>query len=352
MRIIFLVPYPIGEAPSQRFRFESFFSDLRDADINFDVQSFIDIETWKILYKPGNHFRKVFGILKGFLRRVALLFRIHYYDRVFIHREASPLGPPVFEWFIAHVLRKKIIYDFDDAIWLPNVSSSNRFISKLKWYSKVSSICKWSYRISCGNEYLGQYAQQYNQLVHILPTIVDTDVFKPIPVEAHPLTIGWTGSVSTNIYLEQIEHILYEVQQQTNCDILCISNEPPRFSKVRFRFLKWKKQNEVDDLSQIDIGIMPLPDDEWSKGKCGFKLIQYLSLGIPSVASPVGVNPNIVIDGVSGFLCKTDLEWKEKLIELCRNPELRNAMGREGRIHVEKYYSKKAQLKAFLNLFA
>ncbi len=352
MRIIFIFPYPIGEGPSQRFRFEQFYDDLRKREIEYDTQAFFDIKTWRILHKRGNTIYKLLGVFKGFVRRIKLLTTINQYDWVFIHREAAPIGPPIFEWVIARILRKKIIYDFDDAIWLPNVSDSNKFASKLKGYSKVSSICKWAYRVSCGNEYLAAYARLRNNNVIIFPTIVNTDVFKPSKdIHQQPITIGWTGSVSTNKWLEDIESVLQVVQQKTTCRYLFISNEPPRFKNLKYEFLKWNSSSEVSDINQIDIGIMPLPDTEWSKGKCGFKLIQYLSVEKPAVATLVGVNSEIIQEGITGFLCKTDDDWIDRLVYLCTHKDIRTNMGKTGRLHIVKYYSKDSQLDTFMCLF-
>src|SRR5690606_21158248 len=137
-KILFLTPYPKGTAPSQRFRFEHFYGVLTEAGFEIQTQSFIDIETWNILYKPGNFFKKIFGFIKGIIRRVWMLFRLHRYKIVFIHREALPFGPPIFEWLIKKVFRKKIVFDFDDAIWLPNVSDSNKKLGWLKNYKKTN----------------------------------------------------------------------------------------------------------------------------------------------------------------------------------------------------------------------
>ena len=126
MNILILAPYPKGEAPSQRFRFEQYLDILTANGISFQYKPFLTEKAWKILYLPGKHAPKAFWILLGFLKRAALLMTVHKYDYVFIHREASPIGPPVFEWLIAKVCRKKIIYDFDDAIWLANTSEQNK----------------------------------------------------------------------------------------------------------------------------------------------------------------------------------------------------------------------------------
>ncbi len=143
-RILFVVPYPVGKAPSQRFRFEQYFELLAANGLPFDVAPFIDDKTWQILYKPGYAKEKVIGILTGFWRRVTLLFSLGKYDYLFIHREATPIGPPWFEWIAAKMLKKKIIYDFDDAIWIPNTSENNKIVAGIKWHHKVESICSWA----------------------------------------------------------------------------------------------------------------------------------------------------------------------------------------------------------------
>lgn len=140
MRILFLVPYPPGRAPSQRFRFEQYLDALTAHGHYYHLVPFLSVATWNILYKPGHAAAKALGILGGFARRVGLLFAVPAYDFVFVHREAAPIGPPVFEWVIAKVLGKKIIYDFDDAIWLANTSEANKIAAGVKWHHKVAEI--------------------------------------------------------------------------------------------------------------------------------------------------------------------------------------------------------------------
>ena len=139
-KIYFLVPYPHGSAPSQRFRFEQYYDILHQYGFEFYISSFLDLAAWDILYSPGHYLLKSLKILNGFLRRIKDLFKIPGYDLVFIHREAAPIGPPILEWIIAKILGKKIIYDFDDAIWLSNTSTHNKIAAGLKWHGKVGQI--------------------------------------------------------------------------------------------------------------------------------------------------------------------------------------------------------------------
>lgn len=356
MKILILAPYPLGKAPSQRFRFEHFFKFIEDRDTQWHFQPFVSAKGWNILYKKGNNISKLSIIVRGFARRVLLLFKLRKYNFIFIHRELTPFGPPIFEWIIAKVFRKKIIYDFDDAIWLPDPNGENWLWKTLKWRSKVASICKWSWKVSVGNEYLADFARQYCNQVEIFPTIVDTGVHSPnAQAPKHPITrsptIGWTGSHSTLFYLNELLPVLQELGNGIEFEFLVIANKNPELPLKGFRFLPWNKETEIEDLSQIDIGVMPLEDNEWAKGKCGFKLIQYLALGIPAVASPVGVNQEIVLDGKTGFLANSETEWKEKLLILLKDEKLRIELGQNGRRLIEEKFSVKSQENHFLGLF-
>lgn len=282
-----------------------------------------------------------------------MLGKIHKYDYVFIHRELTAFGPPVYEWIISSIFKKKIIYDFDDSIWLPDQANENPFWQWLKWRSKVRSICKWSWKVSAGNEFLAEFARQYCQQVSVLPTVVDTKIHKPQPPKLKPSmpVIGWTGSHSTLVYLDQLLPVLLELEKTHSFDLVVIANQNPQLPLKNFRFIKWSKETEVDDLAKIDIGVMPLEDNDWAKGKCGFKLIQYLALEIAAVASPVGVNSKLVTNGETGLTAVNEIEWKEKLIQLLADSQLRKKLGKNGRQLVEKKYSVSSQKDMFLDLF-
>ena len=351
MKILFLAPYPKGQAPSQRFRFEQYFTVLQENKIEYKFQSFLDEKTWHVLYKQGFAMQKALGIIKGFFRRVGVLFDLKKYDKVFIHREVAPIGPPVFEWFIAQILKKEIIYDFDDAIWLENTSNENSIASKLKWHGKVGQICKWSYSVSVGNAYLVKYASQFNQNTILNPTTIDTQ-YSHIPkaIKNEIPVIGWTGTHSTGKYLGEIVNTLIEVAEKVQFRFLYISNKPSEFDIPNMEFVGWSGSTEIEELNKIDIGVMPLEDDEWAKGKCGFKALQYMALEIPALVSPVGVNEEIVDHGINGFHCRSSNDWKERIIELIENPELRVKMGKEGRKKVVERYSVESNTQNFLNI--
>ena len=358
MKILFLTPYPLGQAPSQRFRFEQYLGLLTEKGFAFSCQSFWDEKTWAVLYKHGFFFQKSVGFLKGTINRLLILFHLVDVDFVFIHRECLPLGPPVVEWIIAKLLNKKMIYDFDDAIWLSNTSKENKIISFLKWHSKVEAICKWSYRISCGNSFLADYARSFNPNVVVNPTTIDTvGLHNPslysIKKKQSPIVIGWTGTQSTLVYIRSLIPILRKLGEKFSGGIrfLVIADTDPKLDLPFVDFVPWNNQSEMEDLVKMDIGIMPLTDDQWAKGKCGFKALQYMAFEIPAVASPVGVNTTIIENGVNGYLCKNETEWLECLEKLITNNALRNEIGIAGRKKVETNYSVSCNLSTFLSLF-
>lgn len=314
----------------------------------------MDVATWNILYTGGSGWAKLIGILKGFcLRLFTVLFSAYQFDYIFIHREASPLGPPIFEWFLAKVLRKKIIFDFDDAIWIPNTTQENKIASWFKAFWKVKLICKWSYKVVGGNQYLCDFAKQVNNHVVLIPTCVDVvnGHNKEKIHQNNKVVIGWTGSHSTLFYLDKVLPVLQELSEDYDFELVVIANKNPQLNIKNFKFIKWCEATEIDDLLQFDIGIMPLEKDKWSEGKCGFKLIQYMSLGIPSIASPVGVNTKIVSDGVNGFLAHSSSDWKRYLVDLLSDFELRKNMGAQGRSIIVAHYSVQANSSKFIELF-
>jgi glycosyltransferase involved in cell wall biosynthesis len=353
VKIIFLVPYPEKSAPSQRFRFEQYLDFLKDQGISYEVHPFIGKDAWNTLYKHGYLFSKLLGITKGYFRRFLMLGKIVFCQWVFIHREASPIGPPIVEWFIAKIIRKRIIYDFDDAIWLPNTSDENKIAGRLKYHSKTASICKWSYRVSVGNEFLADYAWKYNKRVVVTPTTIDTNSYHDRMKDQYTkeTVIGWTGTHSTLKYLKLVLPVLQRLESVYSFKFMVIADKDPKLKLKSYQFIRWSQEKEIDDLLQFNIGIMPLTDDTWSKGKCGFKALQYMALGIPAVASLVGVNEKIIDHESNGFLCRTEDEWFEKLKLLLKEPDLRFLMGRNGRKKIEENYSVSSNKQNFLDLF-
>ena len=357
-KILFLVPYPLKESPSQRFRFEQYFALLSEKGFTFEIHSFLKSNNWRLFFKPGKLLRKASILFIGFIRRLLLLLRARRFDFIFIHREVTPVGPPIFEWLLSQLLQKKIIYDFDDAIWLADKKDEAWYLRFVKWRRKVGAICRWSYKVSSGNVYLASFAKQYNSNVVVNPTTIDTaavhnpSLFPTEKSKKQGIVIGWTGSHSTLKYLVGSAAILSQIEVAfPNVQFMVIADRRPNLRLNNMLFVPWSYESEIQDLLSIDIGIMPLPNDKWTKGKCGFKALQYMALKIPAIASPVGVNNQIIDHGINGFLCSTPEEWSSALTKLIKDKELRQQMGEHGRNKVIDHYSVESNSSLFLKLF-
>ena len=350
MHILIVAPYPPRRAPSQRFRLEHYLPFLEAHGITYDYIPFYSENLWKIIYTKGKIPLKVIGVLGGYLRRIGLLFRLKKYDAVFVHREATPLGPPFFEWIVTRVAKKELIFDFDDAIWLPNASQVNRFSLYLKWNQKANSIIKWARMSITGNAYLTEHAQKFSPNALCIPTVVDTEHYhnKLALQDTNTPNIGWTGSITTLVYLEPLIPVIAELEKRYAFTFYVIANANPNFPLKSLQFIPWNKETEIEDLLRFQIGVMPLIDNPWTRGKCGFKAIQYMALGQAALASPVSANSEIIDHGINGYLCQTDAEWYSHLEALLTDQSLRAQIGKKARQKIEENYSIKATLPAFV----
>jgi glycosyltransferase involved in cell wall biosynthesis len=352
-QVLMIVQYPENVSPGQRFRFELYKDLLAKHQYKVTTKPFFDLKGYEVIHRHGFLLKKSFATIKGFARRLALLLTIAKYDYILLQREVAPLGPPVYEWMYIKLFGKKLIYDFDDAIWLSSTSEQNSIAAAFKFAGKVADICRWAHKVSCGNEYLCTWARQFNTNVVYNPTCVDTEKRHNLLADhdAGRITIGWTGSFSTLKYLEMVENALNKLQESYEFDVKIICNEAPSLNVKNVKYIPWSEENEVTELATCQIGLMPLTDDEWSEGKCGFKLIQYLSLGIPAVSSPVGVNKTIIDEGINGFFASTDEGWFTAIEKLILDADLRKKMGLAGRSKIIARYSLLSNEANFLSLF-
>lgn len=353
-KVLMIVQYPQNVSPGQRFRFELYEELLSKNGFQVTTKSFLDKKGYDIIHEYGFLLAKFAAIIKGFLRRFKLLFTINRYDFIFLQREVAPIGPPIFEWLFSRIFKKKIIYDFDDAIWIEFTSKQNRLATILKNPGKVAKICKLSYKVSAGNRYLCRYAEQFSKSVVYNPTCVDTESKHNITANhnCERLTVGWTGSFSTMVYLSIVEKALSRLQEKYDFDIKIICNQQPNLNLKNVKFVQWTNDDEITQLASYQIGLMPLTNDVWNEGKCGFKLIQYFSLEIPAVASPIGVNKIIIEEGVNGFFASTDQEWYVAIETLLLDASLRKILGKAGRQKVINEYSLRSNSDNFLSLFS
>ncbi|GAB4202962.1 MAG: hypothetical protein Fur0023_09410 [Bacteroidia bacterium] len=347
---VFAIHRPL-RSPNERYRWHQYEKFLLQNNISADYYYIVNAHDDHILFHSKNFIAKIFIYIKTFFKRWQQIQHLSSYDAIFIYRELHWFG--LFTQTLLKKIRKKtplIIFDFDDAVW---INSRNPLINLIKKpRKKTIAFIQHADKVIAGNAYLAAFAQQYNPHTQIIPTVVDTDYFKPLPDYKHPhssVTIGWMGSHSTLNHLKTIIPVLKKIKTQ--------------YPQVTFRFVgkkeyipeldtyveDWNKEKEVEILNSFDIGIMPLPDDEWSKGKCGLKLLTYLACEVPAIASNVGVNKEIIEKSNGGYCCSNENEWTEKLSLLIENSSLRTQLGQQGRKNIEKYYSLNAWKEVFLN---
>lgn len=352
-KVLVLLPYPPGRAPSQRFRIEHFLPILEESGHHVEVQSFLDPAGWEILYQPGRVLQKSLGLLRGFSRRYSLLLRLHHFDLVWVHRETAPLGLPLLAFLIMKVWRKRVIFEFDDAVWLPNVSHSNRFFGFLKPHRNARYLMRNSYCNVGGNRWLVEQAQKYHPHAVLLPTVVDTEKAHAMSQnqEVEQAVVGWTGSHSTLPYLADLAPLLREVHARIPFRLIVISDLAPDFDFPDLVHIPWRKSTEVQDLMNMHIGLMPLPNEPWALGKCAFKLVQYMSLGIVPLASAVGANKDIVKHRENGLLVDRPEEWVNSLIHLLEDHAFRIGLSAGCRPLIQEQYSVRSQRSNFLHLF-
>jgi glycosyltransferase involved in cell wall biosynthesis len=344
MRLLAIVPGIYDVAPSQRYRLEQWEPLLRKSGVEITYAPFESDELHALLYQPGNTGRKLKLVAESIARRFSMMRSVKEYDVVYILREAALLGPAFFEHWI-HRSGVPMVFDFDDAVFVSYRSPTNGYLSYLKFASKTKSICRMSAHVMAGNSYLAEYARQVNANVTIVPTTIDTEKYavRNEANESEPPTIGWTGSFSTVQHLDTLRSALQKLAKQTKFRLRVIGTPSYKLDGVDVEAMQWRVDTELADLHAIDIGVMPLPDDNWSKGKCGLKALQFMALGIPTVCSPVGVNTEIIQDGENGFMAGSEDEWIEKLGRLVHSVELRRQLGRAGRRTVGTKYSANVQ---------
>lgn len=351
MKVLFIVPYPT-EGPSNRYRVEQYLPLLEKEGISCAVRPFVSSALFKILYKPGKRLEKAAGLIDSVRRRLLDLTGLHRFDVIFVHIESFPFGPAVFEWIFAK-LGKPVIYDFEDAVYLPDFRGNNKLINYLRCPDKFYRILRLSSHIIVCNKEMDNLVRRYNPNVTVIPTSIDTEKFRVkdrCAFNKEPV-LGWIGSHTTAYCLRQLEKVFLRLAERYDfCLKIVGAGNNFRLPGVKIVQRDWSLQNDVENFQSLDIGIYPLPFDERSRAKTPFKTIQYMSVGVPCVVSRVGGNPDIIQDGVNGFLASTDEEWFNRLSLLLENAALREKLGLQGRKTVEEKYSLKAGFPKFLGI--
>ena len=352
-KVLFIAHHRKDRSPGQRYRFEQFFSYLEENGLSCKLANIITEEDDRVLYSHGNYFKKAKIAWRAVRTRSRNLKTIKEFDLVVIYREAVLTGSIYFEKKLA----KKgvpVLYDFDDAIWVKDVSEGNQMLSFLKNSDKIKKILPMVTHVTVGNTYLKEFAIRYNKNVTIIPSTVDTDKYKKInSSKKGVVTIGWVGSHTTIKHFETIVPVLVKLKKtyQEKIEFIVVGDPLYRNELLNIEGIPWSNHKEVENFNMLDIGIMPLPNDKWTKGKCGMKGLLYMSVNKPAVMASVGMNTEIVKDGINGFLADSEEEWYSVLSNLIEDQSLRERIGDAGRKTVEESYSMDSQKDKYLKLY-
>ena len=339
LRVLAMVPSIYGVSPGERFRIEQWEPRLRDEGITITYAPFESTRLHEMLHTPGHVLAKSREIGRALVRRAQDIPTVHNFDLVYLYREAALVGPAVFERWIARSGRP-FVFDFDDAVFLTYRSPANGMLMRLKMPGKTATTCRLANHVMVGNSYLASYANRFNPRVTIVPTAIDLTRHVPHRTtadEGKPV-IGWTGSHSTLQHLDIVRPALQALAATRPFTLRVVGTSSYSVPGVDVDARPWAEQTEIADLLGIDIGIMPLPDDPWTRGKCALKALQYMALEIPAVSSPVGVTTEFVRDGENGFLARNEEEWVDRVTRLLDSAALRQRLGKAGRVTVAEQF--------------
>jgi glycosyltransferase involved in cell wall biosynthesis len=353
-RLLFVTPNPI-ESASERYRIYQFVPYLESAGFECRVRPFAGRELFQAV-QAGRTATQLCYVPFSSVRRAVDLYTVRRYDVVVIHREAFPFFCPTVERMLLQ-RHSKVVFSFDDAIHAGHRDTPNKkypWIYKLKYGPRVNEVLAKSAHVIAGSRALAEHARQFNTQVSVIPTVVDAKryAYRAPTASDECLTIGWVGTRSTSPYLLDIAPVLQQLSEVFRGKIRFRFYGDPhlKLSVPNYEPLPFSLESEVENLRKMDIGIMPLPDNEWTQGKCAFKAIQYMALGIPTVSSPVGMASEIIKHNANGLLARTPGEWFEALARLMRDAALRRRLAEEGRKTVEAYYSLEVWAPRFADL--
>lgn len=348
MKILLLARYSTLGA-SSRFRLYQYLPYLQSNGCEITIHSLLGNEYIHHLYE--NTPLSISSLFKSYFNRINHLLIKHNYDLIWLQQEAFPWIPSWFEEVLL-VSRIPIVVDHDDAFFHRYDMHNSVFI-KFLLGKKIDRIMAASTAVVAGNDYLAARAELAGaKKIFILPTVVDIEKYKEKKFyQSSKFIIGWLGSPHTAKYLLEITEPLKKVIADGDAIIRVVGSKGFSLGEMPAEYIDWREEKEVESIQSFDVGIMPLLDSPWERGKCGFKLIQYMACGIPVVASPVGVNSKIVEHGQNGFLANSSNEWIEYLSKLKNDSNLRKKFGSTGRKLVEEKYSLQVTAPQLLNIF-
>ncbi len=374
MKVLALTSYPT-EAAATRYRLQQFVAPLAERGITMVIHPFLDSKLFGQLYRRNSWPQTTIGLIKAALRRPFDVFAARHADVVMIQREAMMFGPPLIEWLTTRVLKRPMVLDLDDATYVSYTSPTYGDLGPaLKWFSKTDDLIRWATIVICGNRSIAEYVTSKGARARIIPTVVDTEVFRPAGPFANAggtdidpsanasgtntslhrtkssrVVLGWIGTHSTFPYLESIFPVLTDLAKDYDFRLKVVGAGKDKITVpgVEVENLRWSLEREVQDFQSIDIGLYPIDaslySGKWAAGKSGFKAIQYMAVGVPYVATAVGASKELGEVGVTHFFASDSEEWRNALAELIVNENKRKQMGAAGRSHVTEQFALPAQ---------
>jgi glycosyltransferase involved in cell wall biosynthesis len=353
-RMLALCPYPAGVAPGQRLKFEQYYDDWRGHGWEVEAAPFMDQRLWRILYEPGHRPAKAAGVVRGYLRRLRDLLRVRRYDLVYCHMYVTPIGTSAMERLVRSSA-KRLVFDLEDNVLIGQPFKKE---DHPNWIARIlRSKGKGEYLIRTADHVITSSPElndiciglnEYHACTYISSSL---DAKRFVPAKGKDakdkVTVGWTGTFSTRPFLDLLRPVFQQLAKERDFRLRVIGNFDYELPGVDLEVVRWTAANEVADLQQIDIGVYPLPLQDWVGGKSGLKAITYMMVGLPCIATDVGTTPRIIQDGENGLLVRSEAEWLDALRRLIDEPDLRRRLGANARNDAVAKYSTEAVAAAY-----
>jgi len=345
-RMLVLCPYPEGVAAGQRLKYEQYFDDWREAGWDITVSPFMDRAMWDVVWEPGHMAAKALGVLRGHYRRLRDMLRVRRYDLIYVFMWVTPFGTSLLER-LTRAQAKALVYDVEDNVLSEQQGGAadhlNPLVRMLKGSGKARFLIRTADHVITSSPFLNDFCLAMNaaKACTYISSSVDTDRFQPATPYSNeqPVVIGWTGTFSSKVYLDLLRGVFQRLAQKAVFKLRVIGNFDYELPGVDLEVVRWNAADEVAQLQALDIGVYPLPIDDWVLGKSGLKAIQYMAFALPCVATEVGTTPLLIRDGENGLLVRTEAEWEAALETLIRDPGLRQRLGQAGRADAVAKYS-------------
>jgi glycosyltransferase involved in cell wall biosynthesis len=345
LRVSAFATYP-AEAASTRYRLSQYIQPLAIRGIDVKFEPFLDLRSFRALYVPRKLLLRIPYLALRSIRSIVSSMRALRADVIFVQREAMLFGPPIVERIALIVSRRPLVLDLDDATYISYLSPVyGRLATLLKWPGKTDTLIKWARTVTCGNPNIANYVKARGGEAMVVATALDQNLFHPSGSKRPVPVIGWIGTGATYPFVERLFPIFQELAQRVRFRLVIVLGNPPQVAipGVDVEVRSWTLAKDAENFRSIDIGVYPMPDDDWTAGKSGLKGVQYMMSGVPSVISPVGVAATLGEPGQTHFLASTDDEWLRALRTLASDDALRARMGQAARNFAERHYAIEAQ---------